>query len=164
MFHNTVTYGIITTINSFAFLRRQRGGILNLTRLLPATRIDPIMLCLLYYFSHLCAITSPLLETHDDGRPITVVRAPLDSSLAPLVPPPSAVRIPPTSSLQSFRLDPPCRSPRFQARDSPPVISVLPSLQKREPDDLCLDIDVRTPGVRVGGKGYRGYIQARQYP
>lgn len=159
MFHNTVAYGIITTTNSFAFLRRQRGGKLNLTRLIPATRTDPTMLHLLYYFSHLCAITPPLVETHDDGRPITVVRAATDSSSAPLVPLPSAVRIPPTSSsLQPFRLDPPRRSPRFQPRDSPPIISVLPSLQKREPDDLCLDIDVRTPGVRVGGKGYRGTL------
>jgi hypothetical protein len=41
MFHNVVMYGILTTVNSFAFLRRQRGGKLNLTRLIPATRTDP---------------------------------------------------------------------------------------------------------------------------
>ena len=127
MFHNTVTYGIITTINSFAFLRRQRGGKLNLTRLIPATRTDPTMLCLLYYFSHLCAITPPLVETHDDGRPITVIRAGTDLLVSTLAPLPSAVRISSTPSLQSFRLDPPRRSPRFQPRDSPPIISVLPS-------------------------------------
>lgn len=161
MFHNVVVYGILTTVNSFAFLRRQRGGKLNLTRLIPATRTDPTMLCLLYYFSHLCATTPPLLETHVDGRRISVVRAPSDSSLAPLVPLPSIARNAPTSSsLTPVRLDPPRRSPRFQPRDSPPIVSVLPSLHKPEQDDLCLDIDVRIPGIHLGGKGYRGTLRA----
>ena len=119
------------------------------------------MLCLLYYFSHLCATTPSLIETHSDGRRITVVRAPNDSSLAPLVPPPSVSRNPPTSSsLAPLRLDPPRRSPRFQSHESPPIVSILPSVHEPERDDLYLDIDVSILGVHLGGKGYKGTLHS----
>src|SRR5438046_4117819 len=92
MFHNSVIYGMISTVNSFAFLRRERNGKLYLTRHIPATRTDPTILSLLYYFSNLCATAPRLVEKHPDGRPITVIRAPGDSSIAPLVPRPSIPR------------------------------------------------------------------------
>src|SRR5271167_1388482 len=117
MFHNSVRYGIISTVNSFAFLRRERDGKLNLSRLIPATRTDPTVLCLLYYFSNLCATTPLLVETHQDGRPITVIRTLSDSSIAPLIPPPSVPRTT-SSSLSHIQLDPPRRSPRLQQGDS----------------------------------------------
>jgi hypothetical protein len=152
MFHNLVVYGIICTVNSFAFLRREPGGKLNLTPLVPATRTDPTILYLLYYFSYLCAITPPLVETHQDGRPITVIRAPNDSSTAPLVPPPSISRNQPTVTLSRIQLDQPRRSPRFQQRDSSPSF-------KASTEDLYLDINVRDVGSWLGCKGYKGVLQ-----
>ena len=152
MFHNSVVYGIISTVNSFAFLRREAGGKLNLTRLFPATRTDPTILCLLYYFSNLCATTPLLVETHQDGRPITVIRAPSDSSTAPLVPPPSNLRMT-SSSLSHVQLDPPRRSPRLQQGDSS-----LHSFKASAVEELYLDIDVTASATWLGCKGYKGVL------
>jgi len=99
MFHNGVVYGLISTVNSFSFLSRSIGGKLKQTQLIPTTQTNPTILQMLYNFSHLCAQSEPLVETRLDGRPITVVRAVADSSLAPLVPPPS---LPPTISRSSI--------------------------------------------------------------
>ena len=148
MFYNSVVYGMITTVNSFAFLRREKDGKLNLTRLIPATRTNPTMLCLLYYFSHLCATTQRLVETHQDGRPITVIRALNDSSIVPIVPPPLSVsQMTLTSSLSHIQLDAPQRSPSFQQGDS------LSSSKAPIPEQLCFDIDVTAPGSWMGRKG-----------
>lgn len=143
---------MITTVNSFAFLRLEKEGELNLTRLIPATRTDPTMLCLLYYFSNLCAVTQRLVETHRDGRPIAVIRAQSDSSIAPLVPPPSLSRTTSTSSFSRIQLDPPRRSPRFQQGDS------LSFSKTHFSKQLCLDIDAAAYGVWLGCKGYRGLL------
>ena len=153
MFHNCVVYGIISTVNSFAFLRREIGGKLNLTPLIPATRTDPTTLCLLYYFSNLCATAPLLVETHQDGRPITVIRALSDGSIAPLVPPPSVARNTSTSSLSRIQLDPPRRSPRFQQGDSS-----ISSSQTSALEELCLEIDVTVLGTWLGCKGYKGVL------
>ena len=141
---------MICTVNSFAFLRREPGGKLNLTPLVPATRTDPTILCLLYY-SYLCAITPPLTETHQDGRTITVIRAPGDFLTAPLVPPPSMSRNRPSSSLSRIYLDPPRRSPRFEPGDSSPSI-------KASTKELYLEIDVLEVGTWLGCKGYKGVL------
>lgn len=144
MFHNSALYGIISTVNSFAFLRREAGGKLNLTRLIPATRTDPTILCLLYYFSNLCATTPLLVETHQDGRPITVIRAPKDSSISRTT----------SSSLSHIQLDPPRRSPRLQKGDSSPPASFKTSTLEA----LYLDIDVTALGTWLGCKGYKGVL------
>jgi hypothetical protein len=143
MFHNSVVYGVISTVNSFSFLARSAGGKLKMTRLIPATRTNPTVLQMLYYFSHLCASTPPLRETHIDGRPITVVHAPADSSTAPLVPPPSAAREP-RSSIAN--LGTPRRSPRFQMND----------------ENVTLDIDVTQKNTRFGWKGRIGKLDTGQ--
>ena len=57
MVHNAVVYGLITTVNAFAFMARANGGILKLARLLPATTTNPTVLQMLYCMSHLCATT-----------------------------------------------------------------------------------------------------------
>jgi hypothetical protein len=139
MFHNSVVYGLISTVNSFSFLARSTGGQLKLTQLIPATRTNPTVLQMLYYFSHLCASTPPLAEAHIDGRPITVVRAEADSSTAPLVPLPSFPRI---SGSSIPNLGPPRRSPRFQTND----------------EDVVLDIDVTRKEMSFGWKGYVGFL------
>ena len=67
MLHNSVVYGVVSTVNAFAFLAREIGGKLKPTHLIPATMTDPTVLCMLYYMSYLCANTSCLVETHDNG-------------------------------------------------------------------------------------------------
>ena len=155
MFHNSVEYGIISTVNSFIFLRRERNGKLNVTPLIPATRTDPTILCLLYYFSNLCATASLLRETHQDGRLITVIRAPSDSSIAPLVPAPSINRTPSGSPLSRVQLDPPRRSPRFQPGDESPILACNTHAAGQQ---VGLDIDVSVPGTWLGCKGYKGVL------
>lgn len=150
MFHNLVVYGIISTVNSFAFLRREAGGKSSLTRLTPAIRTDPTIL---YYFSNLCATTPLLVETHQDGRPITVIRAPSDSFNAPLVPPSSTARTTSSSCLSRMQLDPPRRLPRFQQGDESPLPSNTAALE-----ELCLDIDVTALGTTIGCRGYKGVL------
>jgi hypothetical protein len=139
MFHNSVVYGLISTVNSFSFLARSAGGKLKLTQLMPCTQSNPTILQMLYYFSYLCATTPPLTETHTDGRPIVVVRAEADSSTAPLVPFPS---VPRTTRSSIPNLGPPRRSARFQTND----------------EDVILDIDVTRKEARLGCKGYMGVL------
>src|SRR5271169_2158741 len=87
MFHNAIVYGLITTINAFAFLCRSNGGILKMTPLIPAnTAQTPTILQMLYYMSHLCATTPALKEKHPDGRVVRPKYADRDSSAAPKVP------------------------------------------------------------------------------
>ena len=139
MFLNSVVYGLISTVNSFAFLARSIGGKLKLTQLIPITQRNPTILQMLYYFSHLCATTPPLTEAHIDGRPIVVVRAEADSSTAPLVPLPS---VPRTTRPSIPNLGSPRRSPRFQTND----------------EDVVLDIDITRKETRFGCKGYMGRL------
>ena len=158
MFHNSVIYGIISTVNSFAFLRREEDGKLCLTRLMPATRTDPTILSLLYYFSNLCATAPRLVEKHTDGRPITVIRASGDSSVAPLVPRPSILSNNTSdSSLSNIQLDAPRRSPRFNQ-----TVSHSKSTLSDE-DHLYLDIDVTAPGTWLGCKGYKGIVRTGKH-
>jgi hypothetical protein len=152
MFHNSVVYGIISTVNAFAFLRREKGGKLGLTPLIPATQTDPTVLCMLYYFSSLCAASPQLVETHPDGRPITPIRAPSDSSTAPLIPLPSLPRTTSNSYLSHVQLNSRRRSPRFQHTDSSPPID------QKLSDQLYLDIDVTVSGTWLGCKGYKGIL------
>jgi hypothetical protein len=154
LFHNSVVYGIITTVNAFTFLRRERGGKLSLTRLFPATRTDPTILRMLYYFSHLCAVAEPLIETHEDGRPITVSAAESNTSLAPLVPPPRPARAPSAkNTLQNVQLNPPRRSSRLNQGGTDSA-SRKPALSNQ----LSLNIDIRATGTHLGCKGYKGVL------
>jgi hypothetical protein len=99
---------------------------------------------MLYYFSHICASTTPLAETYIDGRPITVIRAEVDSSTAPLVPLPSFLRTSSRSSIPS--LEPPRRPPRFQTNER----------------DVGLNIDVTRKDTMLGLKEYKGMLETRQ--
>ena len=147
LFHNAVVYGIISTVNAFAFLRRERNGKLLLTQLFPATRTNPTILSMLYYFSHLCAITEPLAETHEDGRAITVGTAESNASLAPLAPLPGPARAPSsTQSSEHVQLSP-RRSPRLNQERTTSFST-----------QLSLNIDIRAPGIHLGCKGYKGIL------
>jgi hypothetical protein len=146
MVHNAVVYGLITTVNAFVFLRRDNGGKLQLTRLIPATTTTPTILHMLFYMSHLCASTELLYETHLDGRYVSIARAPTDSSAAPRLPVPSIA--PSRPSLGPTPSLPPRRSPRFQKDNLTDVVD----------DELRLYIDIRSPGTYLGCKGYKGVL------
>jgi hypothetical protein len=92
------------------------------------TRTDPTILRMLYYFSHLCATTEPLIETHEDGWRITVSAAGSNTSLAPLVPLPCPVRIPSSNnSFANMRRQSKCRS--YSAEGQRALLSMLNSDQ-----------------------------------
>lgn len=148
MFHNYVEYGVISTINAFCFLHRKRGGELRVTRLISATQTNPTILQMLYYFSSLCANTPPLIETYEDGKPITVIRALSDSSKAPMIPSPFISRASNSSSISHVQSDSPRRSPRFQSKEA-----AFHSSRPYNP--LCLDI---IPGTWFGCKGYKAIL------
>ena len=152
LLHNSIVYGIISTVNAFAFLRRERGGKLSLTQLFPATRTNPTILCMLFYFSHLCAIAEPLAETHEDGRPITVGTAESNTSLAPLAPLPGPARTSSSrNSSDQVRLHSLRRSPRLN--------------QERNTSDstqLSLNINISVPGTHLGCKGYKAILNTGQ--
>ena len=124
------------------------AGELCVTRLISATQTNPTMLQMLYYFSSLCANTPPLVETYEDGKPVTVIRAPVDSSKAPMIPDPFATHTPSSSPISQVQSDPPRRSPRFQPREA----TLRPS---RPYNPLCLDI---IPGTWFGCKGYKAIL------
>ena len=92
MFHNSVVYGMITTVNSFAFLRREKEGKLNLTRLIPAT--EPI---LQYYVSY---TTFPIY-----ALPLSVLWKHIRMDVQLLLFEPSATRPLPHSSLHPLSLE-----------------------------------------------------------
>jgi hypothetical protein len=158
MVHNAVKYGIITTVNAFAFLARENGGILKLTRLIPAVTTNPTVLKMLYYMSHLCALTPTLLETHPDGRSISIIRATPDSSTAPKVPAPSVAAIRSSSTLgPTPSFNSPRRSPRFQTDDSQNAPNEI-TKRVDSSSDLRFEIDIHTPGTWLGCKGYKGVL------
>jgi hypothetical protein len=161
MFHNSVVYGLITTINAFAFLCRSNGGILKMTPLIPAnTTQTPTILQMMYYMSHLCATTPALKEKHPDGRVVSPMWAGRDSSAAPKVPAP-AFESPKTTLGPTPNLGPPRRSPRHQNIESGDEPTTPPSDVNAD-DEFHLVIDIHAPGTYLGGKGYRGILQSGQ--
>ena len=141
-----------------------------MTRLIPCTRQTPTILQMLYYMSHLCAVTPSLVETHPDGRVIGVTKAPLDASAAPKVPAPSIS----LSRSQLTTLSPapalmaPRRSPRHQDTETlelshtNKLLKDVTNSENTESDDFQLIIDIHVPGTYLGGKGYRGVTQTGQ--
>jgi hypothetical protein len=145
MVHNAIVYGVITTINEFAFLFRENGGKLNLTRLIPATTTNPTVLQMLYYMSHLCAITELFYETYPDGRKVSISKAQPDYSTAPMIPAPS-IPTPRTSMGEPFS-GTLRRSARLQDATATPEV-----------DEIYLYIDILAPGTYLGCKGYKGIL------
>lgn len=137
-----VVYGIMTTFNSFVFIKRQSPGVLHMSRTIPIDSTTPTILKLLYFFSHLCALdTDPHPELNSEGNAIYLTSAPKTADKAPKIPDPNYLRserlaLPRIASEKSPR-----RSPRFQ--DSSPL------------DALHLDIANLTS---LGCKGWRGKL------
>ena len=55
MVHDKILYGILSTYNAFVFLKRERPGILYMSRMIPNNSNSPTIMKLIYLFSHLCA-------------------------------------------------------------------------------------------------------------
>jgi hypothetical protein len=155
MVHNHVVYGLITTVNAFAFLCRANGGELKITRLIPAVTSNPTALQMLYYMSYLCAQTPLLYETKNDGTLVYISKVNKDQTRATLIPPPS---MPQQRPSHDSDIDPsnssPRRSPRLQQRES----KMNPIIRTYASKDLRLDINVRAPGTWLGCKGYKGIL------
>jgi hypothetical protein len=115
MCFDKVRYGIMATFNAFVFMKRQSGGILNMSRTIPITSTTPTILKLLYFFSHLCALNpKPHPEVNSEGTAIHLKSAPKTPDRAPKIPDPN-YRPPPRPGgvLHPTFEGSPRRSPRF---------------------------------------------------
>src|SRR5271169_6883646 len=73
MVYDEIIYGIISTFNSFIFLKRESPGILYMSRMIPINSTTPTIMKLLYFFSHLCARDPiPCPETNLEGIVISL--------------------------------------------------------------------------------------------
>ena len=145
MVYDQVRYGIMSTFNSFVFMKRQTPGVLHMSRMIHNTSTTPTIMRLLYYFSYLCAQNiSPHPELDSEGNKISLRNAPKTTAKAPQIPDPDYVR-PESAALSSVSLGPvlPRRSPR--GHDS--------SLYQT--DSVCLDSANLTS---LGCKGWRGTL------
>ena len=144
MVFDQVVYGIMSTFNSFVFLKRNSPGVLHMSRMIPNASTTPTIMKLLYYFSHLCALAvNPHPELDSEGNAIHLSSAPKTAEKAPKIPDPNYVR-PPQTKLRSVNLaGTPRRSPRF------------PDSSDNHPKSLCLDISNLT---FLGCKGWRGTL------
>ena len=144
MVFDKVIYGIMSTFNSFVFMKRNSPGVLHMSRTIPNTSTTPTIMKLLYYFSHLCALAiNSHPELDSEGNEIHLSSAPKTAEKAPKIPDPNYVR-PLQTKLRTVNLaGTPRRSPRFQES------SVY------HPKSLCLDIANLT---FLGCKGWRGTL------
>lgn len=91
MVRNGRKYGVLTTVNGFAFLYRENQGALYMTRLAPSTVSVPTILKMLYFISYLAATAQPLPEADNFGRTLAIPAANYKYPVAaPQVPGPPA--------------------------------------------------------------------------
>jgi hypothetical protein len=97
MVRNGRKYGVLATVNGFAFLCRDNNGAFFMTRLAPSTVPVPTILKMLYYMSYLAATAPPLPETDNYGQTLAIpaanykhpVAAPQVTGPPPFLPTPS---------------------------------------------------------------------------
>src|SRR5579871_3244523 len=75
MVRNGRKYGILTTINGFAFLCRENHAKLFMTSMAPCSASDPTIIKMLYFMSYLAATTPPLPETDSSGQTLPIPAA-----------------------------------------------------------------------------------------
>ena len=153
MVHDQIIYGIITTFNTFIFLKRESPGILYMSRLISNDSTTPTVMKLLYFFSHLCARDPiPVLETNHEGVKVHLRKADKDTSAAPKIPNPdnsTSATLRDRSLLPEgeYTADTPRRSPRRHI-DQNFLLS----------DSLYLEINSQGKGAYLGCKGWRGTL------
>jgi hypothetical protein len=151
MVHDKILYGILSTYNAFIFMKRERLGILSMSRMIPNNCNSPTIMKLIYFFSHLCARdVGNYPETDAVGQQITLKRADNDTGRAPKIPDPTK---PSTTFLPPVYL-PPSNSPRR----SPRKHGAQDYLHTVQSPILFLDIDQRGQGAYLGCKGWRGTL------
>ena len=151
MVHDKILYGILSTYNAFVFLKRERPGILYMSRMIPNNCNSPTIMKLLYFFSHLCARDVGCYpETDAVGQQITLTRADKDTARAPKIPQPTNT---PTTVLPPVDL-----SPSNSPRRSPRKHGTQDHLAPIQSPTLSLDIDQREQGAYLGCKGWRGTL------
>jgi hypothetical protein len=151
MVHDKILYGILSTYNAFVFLKRERPGILYMSRMIPNNSNSPTIMKLIYFFSHLCARDVGYYpETDAGGQQITLTRADKDTGRAPKIPQPSNT---PNTVLPPIDL-PPSNSPRR----SPRKHDTQDQFASIQSPNLSLDIDQRAQGAYLGCKGWRGTL------
>jgi hypothetical protein len=152
MVHDKILYGIISTFNSFVFIKRESPGILHMSRMIPNNSTTPTIMKLLYFFSYLCARDPvPPPETNSQGIEIHLTNADKTTSATPKIPNPNLTH---TSNNLKTNIDTlpslPRRSPRHHGTDESSPILNTPS--------LYFDITAHGNGAYLGCKGWRGSL------
>jgi hypothetical protein len=153
MVYDKIIYGIISTFNTFVFMKRQSPGILYTSRMIPNNCTTPTIMKLLYFFSHLCARDPvPHPETNFEGIAIHLRNAENTAAAAPKIPNPNNTLSTQTNLLpvQFSSNSTPRRSPRRHDTSS--------AASSNQPASLYLDISSQANGAYLGCKGWRGTL------
>jgi hypothetical protein len=151
MVHDKILFGILSTYNAFVFMKRERPGILYMSRFIPNNSNSPTIMKLIYFFSHLCARdVGSYPEMDAVGQQITLTRADNDTRRAP--------KIPDSANTPSALLPPVHLSPSNSPRRSPRNRSAQDYSLMIDSPTLFLDIDQRGRGAYLGCKGWRGTL------
>jgi hypothetical protein len=70
--YDNVRYGIMSTYNSFVFLKRQSPGKLYMSPTIHSDATSPTIHKLLYFFSHLCALSTEPHPEPDESMPMAM--------------------------------------------------------------------------------------------
>jgi hypothetical protein len=156
MVFDKILYGILTTFNSFIFLKRQSPGVLYMSRMIPNTTTTPTILKLLYYISHLCARDANAHPELDyEGNAVRLQNAPKTTDKAPKIPDPAYVR-PKSNTLRTITFpEAPRRLPRFQQNTAASPDESLDEERLHLDTEKHLHLDNLTS---LGCKGWRGKI------
>lgn len=160
MVHDEIIYGIISTFNTFVFMKRASPGILYMSRMIPINSTTPTIMKLLYFFSHLCARDPvPCPETNSEGISIHLRRADKTTSAAPKIPNPNVSLLHPRTTARPVvdRTTSPRRSPRHNSSN------ISSSYTNQNADfnqsaSLYLDVHSDANGAYLGCKGWRGTL------
>jgi len=159
MVHDEIIYGMISTFNSFVFMKRASPGILYLSRMIPINSTTPTIMELLYFFSHLCARDPvPCPETNSEGVPIHLRRADKTTSAAPKIPNPNVSLLHSRSAERPAlgRTTSPRRSPRHNPSNTSSHANHTTALNQYA--SLYLNVHSDANGAYLGCKGWRGTL------
>ena len=161
MVHDEIIYGIISTFNSFVFMKRASPGILSMSRMIPINSTTPTIMELLYFFSHLCARDPiPRPETNSEGISIHLRRADKTASAAPKIPNPNISLLHPrtTANPDVGRTTSPRRSPRHNSSSTSSPSHTNQTADFNRSPSLYLDVHSVANGAYLGCKGWRGTL------
>jgi hypothetical protein len=145
MVRNAKQYGILTTVNSWVFLRRENNGKLYMTQPIDCQMTSPSFTILqaLYYISALAFNDGHLVETDEIGNPVHIelANSKYPSSTAPSV---TGSPNPPSSTTDAFIIYPSQSSQYYTLINQSLGHSLL--LEPWKSESCC------------GGKSFRGIL------